>query len=366
MKEEYLLLTPGPLTTSKSVKAAMDTDICTWDNQYKQIVEAIRAELLELAGCYTRDYTTILMQGSGTFGVEAIIWSALGSDDKLLVCSNGAYGERIYQIAKQAGIDAIKVSSPETRALDLEQIATHLKTDQKITHVAFVHCETTTGVLNPLTEIMGLIKQYRKISIVDAMSSFGGIPIDVPNNEIDFIISSANKCIQGVPGFSFIIAKRSIMQRLEGNSKSLSLDLYQQWKHLELEGGKFRFTSPTHVILAFAQALKELKNEGGIVARNKRYQNNQKLLVENMEQLGYQACVKPSEQSPIITTFHCPTKNFTFASFYSYLKANGFIIYPGKLSNLAVFRIGNIGEINSQDITNLSKIISNYDKERLT
>lgn len=365
VKNKYILLTPGPLTTSETVKEVMQQDVCTWDSEYKNIVEDIREQLLELAHCDVADYTTVLMQGSGTFGVEATILSALGKEDKLLVVANGAYGERIYQIAERAGKNVVKLSSSEIMPISPEQVKDYLESDLAITHVAFVHCETTTGILNPLAEMMAVINAAKKISIVDAMSSFGGIPIDVSGKSIDYIISSANKCIQGVPGFSFIIAKRALLSTLKGNSASLSLDLYDQWHELEVGEGKFRYTSPTHVVLAFSQAMKELAKEGSIEARHMRYKSNQALLVTEMEKIGFEACVEKTYQSPIITTFLYPEalKNFSFESFYMHLKENGFVIYPGKLSNLNVFRIGNIGEVYEEDILALTSVIRQYYKE---
>lgn len=259
----YLLLTPGPLTTSETVKEAMLSDWCTWDEDYNVgIVEEIRKSLVEMATKHPEEYTSVLMQGSGTYCVEAVLGSALKQGDKLLIFSNGAYGNRMGVIADRHGIAYDMVAFEETMQVDPEVVEKNLSRHGDVTHVAFVHCETTTGILNPLPELARVVKAHGKKLIVDAMSSFGGVPLDVQELGIDFLISSANKCIQGVPGFGFIIARRSELMACKGVSRSLSLDIYDQWETMEKGHGKWRFTSPTHVVRAFKEAMEELKAEG--------------------------------------------------------------------------------------------------------
>ena len=267
----YLLLTPGPLTTTDSVKEAMMSDWCTWDEDYNVgIVEQIRKQLVELATSRPDEYTTVLMQGSGTFCVEATLGTAVRPSDKLLVAANGAYGKRMGVIADYYHIDCDVMRFEETEAVDPARIDTYLTAHGEVTHVSVVHCETTTGVLNPLEEIASVVKRHGKVLIVDAMSSFGGVPIDMARLGIDFMISSSNKCIQGVPGFGFVIARRSLLEQCGGVARSLSLDLYDQWRTMEDGHGKWRFTSPTHVVRAFMQAMAELRAEGGIEAAARR------------------------------------------------------------------------------------------------
>ncbi|WP_026958658.1 2-aminoethylphosphonate--pyruvate transaminase [Aliagarivorans taiwanensis] len=354
MKNDYLLLTPGPLSTSESVRVAMLKDWCTWDDDYnKDIVEVIRGKLVALA-TNQPGYTSVLMQGSGTASVEATIGSAIDPQGKLLVVNNGAYGARIAQIASYLNIPCKVVAPGETAQPSLDAIAQHLKQDDSITHVATVHCETTTGILNPIEAICKLAKDHGKTMIVDAMSSFGGIPMDVGELGIDFLISSANKCIQGVPGFGFVIAKQSELDKCKGQARSLSLDLYDQWHCMEVNHGKWRFTSPTHTVRAFYQALLELEAEGGIAARHKRYKENQKVLVQGMRSLGFTPLLDESLHSPIITSFYSPEhSDYDFKRFYLNLKQRGFVIYPGKVSNADCFRIGNIGEVYPADIERL-------------
>jgi len=363
--QHYLLLTPGPLTTSDTVKSAMLKDWCTWDDDYNlEVVQKIRRQLVELATKASQtgeggDYSSVLMQGSGTASVEAVIGSALGEQDKLLVINNGAYGARIAEIARYLNIDHQIIEFNETRLPDMARIEDALATDPAISHVAMVHCETTTGMLNPLEAMAKLCRKYQKVFILDAMSSFGGIAFDIAELDIGFMISSANKCIQGVPGFGFVIAKTGLLAQCQGQARSLSLDLYAQWHTMENANGKWRFTSPTHVVRAFDQALAELELEGGIKARAVRYRQNQQLLVAGMRELGFEPLLGDELHSPIITSFYSPNSaDYQFAEFYQRLKAKGFVIYPGKVSDADCFRIGNIGEIYPEDIKRLTTAIA--------
>lgn len=349
----YVLLTPGPLTTSASVKTAMLKDWCTWDDDYNNIVQDVRRQLVTLATS-AEGYTSVLMQGSGTASVESVIGSAISKDGKLAVLTNGVYGNRIVEIAEYLNIPVVAIDSGETGASNTKKLEAVLASDPAITHVAVVHCETTTGMLNPIAEVGKIVKAHNKVFIVDAMSSFAGVEMDVAALDIDFLVSSANKCIQGVPGFGFVIAKTSCMQEIKGIARSLSLDLYDQWKCMEDNNGKWRFTSPTHVVKAFAQALVELTEEGGIAKRAIRYSTSQKTLVAGMKTLGFKTLLDESNHSPIITSFYSPVHpDYSFQQFYDALKVKGFVIYPGKVSNADCFRIGNIGDVFPEDMTRL-------------
>lgn len=360
LKRPYLLLTPGPLTTSKGVRMAMLKDWCTWDKDYNDIVQDIRARLVKLAVSpenYNR-YTSVLMQGSGSFGVEAVIGTTVPKDGKLFIIANGAYGNRMEEIAKVLGIDYVIEKLGDKEEIDLSRVREILETTPDITHVSVVHSETTSGMLNPIEKIGEIVKEFKKIYIVDAMSSFGGIEIAVDEIDIDFLISSSNKCIQGVPGFSFIICKRESIEKCKGQARSLALDLYSQWKVMEEQNGKWRFTSPTHTVRAFYQALLELEKEGGISEREKRYRANNKILRDGMKKLGFTSLIKEEFQSPIITTFLAPnSEKYKFETFYKKLKDEGFVIYPGKVTDIESFRIGNIGEVYPDDIHDLLKAI---------
>lgn len=359
----YKLLTPGPLTTTDSVKQVMLFDHCTWDDDYKLITQKIRKDLLNLAHVNETEYTTVLMQGSGTFGVESVISSTIPMDGCLLLLSNGAYGERIAKMCEYHHIPLIHIMQDYDKIPDKIMAEKALKEHPEITHIAMIHSETTTGILNDIQSIGALANQYHKTFIVDAMSSFGAVDIPVKDWHIDFIISSANKCIQGVPGFSFIIANRQKLEQSKGIARSLSLDLYDQWKGMEKDG-KWRYTSPTHVVLAFAKAMEELQKEGGIIARGKRYAHNKDLLIEEFGKLGFKPYVDASVQGPIITTFLYPNDNFDFKDMYAYIKDRGYAIYPGKLTDKDTFRIGTIGEIYEEDILQLTHIMKDYMESR--
>lgn len=347
----YLLLTPGPLSTSETVREAMLQDWCTWDKDYNEgIVTPIRKGLLAIAGVDEKEYTNVLLQGSGTYCVEATIGAAVGPNDKLLILANGAYGKRMAEIARYYHIDHVLVSLHETELITGEVARKALDENPGITHLSMVHSETTTGLLNPIEEVGEVIRNRNITFIVDAMSSFGGVPIDMQKTGIDFLVSSANKCIQGVPGFGFVIARKDKLAATKGNARSLSLDIYAQWETMEKGGGKWRFTSPTHVVHAFWQAMKELNEEGGIAARYERYKKNHRTLVDGMRALGYKTLLPDASQGPIITSFYYPSADFSFVSFYEKLKAKGFVIYPGKISDADTFRIGNIGDVYPEDM----------------
>ncbi|MAD24820.1 MAG: 2-aminoethylphosphonate--pyruvate transaminase [Verrucomicrobiales bacterium] len=358
---QYLLLTPGPLTTTRTVREAMMEEYSTWDVDYNNIVESIRNSLVRLA---VRDdvnfdsFTSVLMPGSGTFSVESVVGSVIPPGGKLLVLNNGAYGARVATISRMLGIETVELSQVETELTNLNEVEKILMEDSAISHVAMVHCETTTGMLNPAEAVGEIVRRLGRIYILDAMSSFGGIPISMESTGAHYLISSANKCVQGVPGFGFVIADRDQLESTKGLARSHSLDLYEQWREMESKGGKWRFTSPTHVVNAFACALEELDAEGGVEARHNRYLNNHKTLVEGMRSIGFKTLINDEFQSPIITSFHCPDlAAFDFQNFYDALKERGFVIYPGKVSNADCFRIGTIGDIFKDDILELLKRI---------
>jgi len=361
MKQPYLLLTPGPLSTTATVKAAMQIDYCTWDSDYRQVTETIRQQILTLAQASPESYTTVLLQGSGSYGVEATIGTAVPREGAvLMVAINGAYGHRISEIADYYNIPHVDVVFSEDEIVDPKRIDEALTAHPEVTHFATVHSETTTGILNPIDQLVPLLKARGIVSIIDAMSSLGGVPINMTELDCDYFVSSANKCVQGVPGFAFIIAKKSELAKTAGNARSLSLDLYAQWQAMTTQPGKWRFTSPTHVVHAFAQALNELDLEGGVETRYRRYSASQSRLSSGMQALGFDLVIDPADQGPIITSFKYPNENFDFADFYQFIKERGFVIYPGKVSAIPSFRIGTIGDVDTTDINRLLAIISDY------
>jgi 2-aminoethylphosphonate-pyruvate transaminase len=336
-------------------------DIGSWDVDCIRLVAEIRAALVELAG--GGDLTCTLLQGSGSYAVESMIGSAVPRDGKLLILKNGAYGLRMRLIAEALGVRHAVLEEPENVPHDPAALDAALAADPGITHVACVHCETTTGVLNPLRELGLVAARHRRRFLADAVSSFGAYPvgagrdIDFAAGPIDHLVSTANKCIEGVPGFAFIISRRAAIEECAGRARSLALDLHAQWSQFE-QSGKFRFTPPTHVLLAFRQALRELAAEGGVEARARRYHESHRVLIEGMARLGFEPYVAPGCRSHIITTFRYPQGGFDFQRFYDHLHARGFIIYPGKLTGIDTFRIANIGSIGRREVEALLEAIA--------
>ena len=348
--KDKALFTPGPLTTSRTVKQAMLKDLGSRDTAFIQIVRDIRQRLVLLGEADETTYTTVIVQGSGTFGIESVISSVIPASGKLLVLVNGAYGERMVKMATVHKIPVIAQMTPENSPVNLVELETALSSDPSISHVAIVHGETTTGILNPIEEAGAIVRKYGLVYIVDAMSTFGAYPINLKRCCIDFLVSSSNKCIEGVPGFSFVLAEKNALQGSKGNARSLALDLYAQWEGLE-GNGQFRFTPPVHALLAFHQALIELEDEGGIRARAERYQRNYATTLSSMIAMGFKPYVPEKFRGYIISSFYYPEHpNFSFQTFYEKLSERGCVIYPGKLSKADCFRIGHIGRLDRSDV----------------
>lgn len=364
MSGKKLLFTPGPLTTSYTVKQAGLTDMGSRDAAFIECVREIRSSLLALAGVSKDEgYECVIVQGSGTFAIESVVSSIVRDTDVLLILANGAYGERIAKIAKIHKLNHQVLRFGEDETVSPKKTEQYLREHPEVTHVACIHCETTTGLMNPVDEIGNVCRSLGKVFFVDAMSSFGGVQMDMRQGNIDFLVSSSNKCIEGVPGFAFALCRREELEKAKGNARTLTLDLYDQWAGLE-SNGQFRFTPPTLSIMAFRQALHELDREGGIAARERRYKENKRILDEGMNQLGFTAYLRPEIQGHIISSFLYPDdERFNFERFYQKLSARGFIIYPGKLSAANAFRIGNIGQIFPDDVRALLKAIEEVLRE---
>jgi len=356
--KDKILFTPGPLTTSQTVKQAMLRDLGSRDIEFIGLVKDIRHKLVKLGQVSPDEYTAVLMQGSGTFGMEAVVSSTVPIDGKLLVIINGAYGKRLAKIASVLKIETVTLAYPENTTPDLREIEDAIKIDSEITNVSVVHCETTTGIINPIREIGEIVTKSGRKYFVDAMSSFGAVPIDLAECGIDYLVSSANKCIEGVPGFSFVLCKLSSLKETAGYARSLSFDLLSQYQGFE-KNGQFRFTPPTHALAAFRQALAELEAEGGVPGRALRYCKNYETLVAGMRQLGFKEYLKPADQGYIITSFLYPDDpNFSFEKLYESLNQKDYVIYPGKVSDANCFRIGNIGRIFEADVKALLAAIA--------
>ncbi|MGH6886485.1 MAG: 2-aminoethylphosphonate--pyruvate transaminase [Geminicoccales bacterium] len=346
---EPLLLTPGPLTTSATVKQAMLRDWGSRDGAFIALNRRVRERLLALVDG-AQSHVCVPLQGSGTFVVEAMLGTLLPKDGKLLVLVNGAYGRRMAAIAARHGRACETLEWPEDTPNDSEALDTRLAGDPSISHVAVVHCETTSGILNPLGEIAEVTARHGRSLLVDSMSAFGALPLDARTVRFDAVVASSNKCLEGVPGVGFAIVRRSTLEGAEGNSPSLALDLHDQWRAME-SNGQWRFTPPTHALAALDQALDEHQAEGGVEGRGARYRENCRVLIEGMRGLGFRTLLPDRLQAPIIITFKLPDDpRFGFEDFYDRLHAKGFVIYPGKLTVAPSFRIGCIGRITPEDM----------------
>ena len=345
MGEPYLL-TPGPLTTSAAVKQAMLKDWGSWDDDFRALTREMRASLLALTGDRDDQLDCVPMQGSGSFSVEAMLGSFVPLEGKVLVLSNGAYGQRIAQTLEYLKRKHTIIDKGDYMPPRGDEVTEALLSDPSITHVVVVHCETSSGILNPIKEISDAVYAQGRKLLIDSMSAFGAVPLDINEVRYEAMVSSANKCIEGVPGFGFIIARKQELEAAKGRSHSLSLDVHAQWSHMN-KTGQWRFTPPTHVVVAFVEALRAHKAEGGVAGRGARYTRNRDVVVEGMRDLGFETLLKDRWLSPIIVTFFCPEDpKFNFDTFYNLMKAKGFIIYPGKLTVVASFRIGCIGQMD--------------------
>jgi 2-aminoethylphosphonate-pyruvate transaminase len=343
---EPYLLTPGPLTTAYAVKQAMLRDWGSWDDDFRAMTRDLRRRLLALIGDGADDYDCVPIQGSGSYCVEAMLGSFVPRDGKVLVLSNGAYGLRAAQTLDYLGRAYHLLDKGDYLPPRGDEVARILANDPAITHVLAIHCETSSGILNPVEEIAEATQAAGRTLLIDSMSAFGALPLDPVKLNCAAFVSSANKCIEGVPGFGFVIARKDEITASKGNSHSLSLDVHAQWAAME-KSGQWRFTPPTHVVAAFVKALDLHDAEGGVPARGARYTKNRDVMVQGMRDLGFETLLADRWLSPIIVTFFCPADpNFTFQGFYDAMKKRGFIIYPGKLTVVDSFRIGVIGQMD--------------------
>ena len=351
MLGEPYLLTPGPLTTSWDVKQAMLKDWGSWDDDFRAMTRDMRTRLLSLIGVGSEAYDCVPLQGSGSFLVEAMLGSFVPQDGKVLVLANGAYGQRAAQTMDYLGRDHIVLDKGDYMPPRGGEVANILAADPAISHVLAIHCETSSGILNPIQEIAAATHAAGRKLLIDSMSAFGAIPLEASDLCYTAFVSSANKCIEGVPGFGFVIAKTAELAAAKGNSHSLCLDVHAQWSVMN-KTGQWRFTPPTHVVAAFMTALVAHTAEGGVAGRGARYAKNRDVVVAGMRSLGFETLLDNRWLSPIIVTFFCPKDPaFVFETFYESMKTKGFIIYPGKLTVVASFRVGCIGQMDEHVMT---------------
>ncbi|CAG4923117.1 2-aminoethylphosphonate--pyruvate transaminase [Paraburkholderia saeva] len=346
-----ILLTPGPLSTSPETRQAMLRDWGSWDAAFNQMTQTVCTDLVEIVHG-ENDYVCVPMQGSGTFAVEAAIGTLVPRNGCVLVPNNGAYCTRIIKILQRMGIAYVELALREDEPVSAAAIEDAFNGDTRITHVAQVHLETSAGLLNPLDDIAALCQRHGKSLIVDAMSSFGALPIDLRKGGIDALVSASGKCLEGVPGMGFVIVRRSVLLASEGQSPSLALDLHDQYTYMQ-KTTQWRFTPPTHVVAALRNALDRFIAEGGQPARGARYQQNCKTLVDAMKTLGFEPFLPAEVQAPVIVTFHAPKDPaWRFADFYAAVRDAGYVLYPGKLTQVETFRVGCIGAIDANELHN--------------
>lgn len=356
MTQDPWLLTPGPLTTTMQTKEAMLHDWGSRDASFIAMNAHMRESLVRIAeGEGT--HVCVPLQGSGTFTVEAALCTLIPTDGKALILINGAYGVRMTKILDYANRAYVTIETPEDVPVDLEALEETLNTDKDITHVCVIHCETTSGILNPIGDVAAIVDKQGRSLIIDSMSAFGAMPISAKTVKFDALMASSNKCLEGLPGLGFAIIRQSVLEKCQGNAHSLSLDLYEQWVNMEATK-QWRFTPPIHIIASFDSAITQYEEAGGQPARFKRYDNNRRILTDGMRELGFQTLLSDNLQAPIIVTFKMPADpKFVFDDFYDNLKEQGYIIYPGKLTVAPSFRIGCIGALNETHMNGVLKVI---------
>ena len=349
MQREAILLTPGPLTTTLRTKLAMLRDWGSWDSAFIAMTARVRKSLLSIVHGHDT-HVVVPLQGSGTFSVEAAVATVVPLSGHILVLDNGAYCKRAAKLSTMMGRKTTVVPTPEDQCVSPIALEALLQKDASITHVVLIHCETGAGVLNPLHDIANVCEKHHKGLIVDAMSSFAALEIDARTTRFDALIAASGKCLEGVPGMGFVFIRKAILDNCAGNNSSLAMDLHDQYVYME-KTGQWRFTPPTHVMVALSEAIQQFEEEGGQPARLKRYQSNCKTLVQGMAALGFKPYLDPAVQAPIIVTFHAPADaHYDFRKFYEAAKKHGFILYPGKLTEIETFRVGCIGAIGPIEV----------------
>jgi len=362
MDRDRILLTPGPLTTTLRTKLAMLKDWGSWDTDFNNVTAQLRSRLLDIVhGQGT--HVVVPLQGSGTFSVEAAVATVVPRDGHVLVPDNGAYCKRAAKLSAMMGRRATLMPVAEEAPISPAEVEKHLLADTSITHVVLIHCETGTGVENPLQGVADVCQRHGKGLIVDAMSSFAALPIDARTTRFDALIAASGKCLEGVPGMGFVFLRQAILDSCAGNSQSLAMDLHDQHVYMG-KTGQWRFTPPTHVVAALSEALTQYVEEGGQSARLARYTANYRALVDGLAVLGFQPFLRPEVQAPIIVTFHAPAHpNYDFKKFYEGAKARGFMLYPGKLTQVETFRVGCIGAIGPNEMRQAVEAIADTLRE---
>ena len=349
MDRDKILLTPGPLTTTLRTKLAMLRDWGSWDSDFIGVTARVRQSLLKVIHA-EQTHVVVPLQGSGTFSVEAAVATLVPRDGHVLVLDNGAYCKRAARLTSLMGRTCTVMGFDEAEQVSPAALEEKLVADKTITHVVLIHCETGAGVHNPLEAVAAVCAAHDKGLIVDAMSSFGALPIDAREVRFDALVAASGKCLEGVPGMGFVFIRKAVLEGCAGRSQSLAMDLHDQHVYME-KTGQWRFTPPTHVVVALAEAIAQFEEEGGQPARLARYTDNYRTLIHGMARLGFMPFLDPAIQAPIIVTFHAPgDPRYAFRPFYDAVKKHGFLLYTGKLTQVETFRVGCIGAIGRGEI----------------
>lgn len=359
-----ILLNPGPATTTDSVKHSLVVpDICPREKEFGQLVEGVLVDLVRIVNG-EKNYKCVIFGGSGTAAVDATINSVISSDGKILVVSNGAYGSRMIKIAESYGIDVVKYDIPYGDYPDVDEVEQLiLRNQDELTHLGIIHHETTTGMLNPIADFLELTRKYNLQIIVDTISSYAGIPIDLEKTDYDYIISTSNKNIQGMAGLSFVICKEDSLLSIKNVCKrSYYLNLLQQYEFFK-NSKQMQFTPPVQIFYALKQAIKEFFEEGGD-NRYSRYCQSWETLIAGLKEIGFRLLLPENQQSKLLTAIIEPSDpKYDFNQMHDYLIERNFTIYPGKRAKVATFRIANIGEIDKTDIDNFLCSLKDYINE---
>jgi 2-aminoethylphosphonate-pyruvate transaminase len=355
-----VLLNPGPATTTDTVKfAQVIPDICPREKEFGDLMEYCATEITRFVGD-PKDYATVFFGGSGTATVEAILSSVIPENGKVLIIDNGAYGKRMCQITSAYKIDTLVFKSSSIEPIDLKNLEDAIRNKEGLTHLAMIHHETTTGLLNDISAIGKLCVTYRIQFIVDSMSGFAAIPIDMESMNIDYLAASSNKNIQGMAGIGFAICNRQVLLETETiPMRNLYLNLYAQYAYFE-KTHQTRFTPPVQTFYALKQAILETKEET-IEKRYARYGRSWETLLDGIEKLGLEYLIDKENHSKIITSIIEPaTEKYDFEEMHDFFFEKGFTIYPGKVNNYSTFRISNIGQIDYTDIEAFLKVLKAY------
>jgi 2-aminoethylphosphonate-pyruvate transaminase len=341
------LLSPGPVTTTRNVKFAALADFDPCSAEFISITKDVQSRLLKLCGA-DESYACIFVQGAGTQAVESVLSGlAPARGGKTLVVSNGEHGERAANILQRLNLPYVRIDLKAGTPVAAEDIRPLLQSDRSMTHIWLAHCDSGTGTVNPIGDIAAIANDLGRQVILDATATMGALPISAATDAISAIVGTSSVCIQALPGLSFCVVKKDLLNSSMGRSQSFSQDLFEEWRNLE-SSGQFRFSAPTHLVAALQRALKELVEEGGHDARRMRYERNARVVLSGMRKLGFTPLLADENAGPIVQVILAPADgSYNYDHFHAALASRGFSIAPGRIANLATFRVGTAGNLDA-------------------